>query len=123
MIAGSPLIGYGPDTYGVVYAQFYPTTAEESAENITSWDPHNLILAQMTSSGILGLLAFGWIVFTFCQRVYLQARYSDLGEIHLLAAALLASVTAYLVQSQFNPSGLVALVIFWLVMGIGCGLK
>ncbi len=48
---------------------------------------------------------------------------SEQAAARLLAAALLASATAYLVQTQFNPSGLVATVIFWLALGIGCGLS
>jgi O-antigen ligase len=123
MIAGNPLTGYGPDSYAAVYARYYPTLSGEAAQLTTHWDPHNLLLAQLTTAGLLGLLAFGWLVFTFYRRAVNLARRSEQGATRLLAAALLASVTAYLVQTQFNPSGLVAMVIFWLVMGIGCGLK
>jgi O-antigen ligase len=123
IIAARPLAGYGPDRYPAVYASFYPAPAGEAAQLSTHWDPHNLVLAQLTTAGLLGLLAFGWLVFTFYRGAVHRARHSEQGAARLLAAALLASATAYLVQTQFNPSGLVALVIFWLVLGIGCGLK
>ena len=121
MIAGSLLIGYGPDRYAAAYAQYYPLQADDAVPNTTGWDPHNLVLEELTSAGLLGLLAFGWIVYIFYRTVYRRFRNVEQIPVRLLGAALMASAAAYLVQAQFNPSGIVAVVIFWLVMGIGCG--
>jgi O-antigen ligase len=123
MIAARPLTGYGPDRYLAVYARFYPVPAGVAAEFPTHWDPHNLLLGQLTTAGLLGLLAFAWLAFTFYHATIRLARGSEQTAARLLAAALLGLATAYLVQTQFNPSGLVATVNLWLALGIGCGLS
>ena len=123
MIAGRFLIGYGPVSYTTVYNQYYPNEENLSEINFTHWDPHNLALSQMMTAGILGLLAFGFLFFIFYQKTYSLLQSTPPQPVRLMAAALLASATAYLVQGQFNPSGIVATVIFWLVLAIGLGLS
>jgi O-antigen ligase len=103
LIASRPILGYGPDTFGLVYPQF-----ETSNKLGTLWDkPHQDALGVAASQGILGLLAYIWILVAFVRAFWRGP--------HLRGAvALFAAWVAYEVSIQFDFSWIPTSVPFWL---------
>ncbi len=56
-----PLWGHGPETFANYYAT-YTTTKWEIAFYQRLTDPHNLFFATLDGSGLVGLLALGWLL-------------------------------------------------------------
>jgi O-antigen ligase len=103
LIASRPLVGYGPDTFGLVYPQF-----QSSNRSGVLWDkPHQDALGVMASQGILGLIAYLWILVAFV-RAFWQGRYMR------GAVALFAGWVAYEVSIQADFSWIPTSVPFWL---------
>jgi O-antigen ligase len=103
LIASRPILGYGPDTFGLVYPQF-----ETSNKLGVLWDkPHEDALGVAASQGILGLLAYIWILVAFV-RAFWKGRYLR------GAVALFAGWVAYTVSIQFDFSWIPTSFPFWL---------
>src|ERR1700737_863035 len=103
LIASRPILGYGPDTFGLVYPQF-----ESSNQHFVLWDkPHQDALGVAASQGIIGLFAYIWILVAFV-RAFWQGR-SQRG-----AVALFAGWVAYVVSIQFDFSWIPTSEQFWL---------
>jgi len=103
LIAGRPILGYGPDTFGLVYPQF-----ETTNKLGVLWDkPHQDALGIAASQGILGLLAYVWILAAFVGAFW-KGR-------HLRGAvALFGGWVAYIVAIQFDFSWIPTSFAFWL---------
>jgi O-antigen ligase len=114
------LLGYGPASFAVVFAGHRPAGLDcFLAPGTPVDDPHNLVLNQLMSTGVMGLLVLAWIVVSFYgQMLRRVARASD-RAVTVTAAAVLASATAFLIHAQFSPSGIVLLAFFWLVLALG----
>jgi tetratricopeptide (TPR) repeat protein len=96
-------VGYGPDTFGLVYPQF-----QRSNQHFVLWDkPHQDALGVAASQGIIGLLVYVWILFAFV-RAFWKGRYLR------GAVALFAGWVAYVVAIQFDFSWIPTSVPFWL---------
>jgi O-antigen ligase len=81
--------------------------------------PHNLLLEQLLATGVIGLVAFVWIIVRLYARL-LAVLATKIPQSHkTLLAALLAAVTGYLVQAQFIPDVLVSIVFFWVFIALG----
>jgi hypothetical protein len=103
LIAHRPLLGYGPDTFGLVYPDF-----QTSNRFSTLWDkPHQDALGVAASQGILGLVAYAWILVAFI-RAFWQGRYLR------GAVAVFAGWVAYEVSIQADFSWIPVSAPFWL---------
>jgi O-antigen ligase len=103
LIASRPILGYGPDTFGLVYPQF-----QSSNKLGTLWDkPHQDALGVAASQGILGLLAYIWILVAFI-RAFWKGRYLR-GTV-----ALFGGWVAYVVSIQADFSYIPTSFPFWL---------
>jgi O-Antigen ligase len=103
LIASRPILGYGPDTFGLVYPRF-----ETSNKLGVLWDkPHQDALGVAASQGILGLLAYIWILVAFV-RAFWKGRYLR-GTV-----ALFGGWVAYVVSIQFDFSWIPTSFPFWL---------
>jgi putative inorganic carbon (HCO3(-)) transporter len=122
IITRRPLLGYGPETFLTAFWSYYPIETNQHLEGIHPWDPHNLILYQLTAAGILGTLSILWLIIRF-YRTTLAAlrRYMDRNS-QIMVSAVISSVSAYLIQAQFNPTGITPLVMFWFVLALGAAL-
>jgi putative inorganic carbon (HCO3(-)) transporter len=105
LIASRPILGYGPDTFGLVYPQF-------QSQNIHSvlvlFDkPHEEALGVLAAQGIVGLVAYVWILFAFVRAFWA-------GRLQPGAVALFAGWVAYQVSMQVDFSYLPTAVPFWL---------
>lgn len=122
LIARRPWLGYGPETYALAFSRYYPDETLENPQNLQYWDPHNLLLSQLMSAGLLGLAALIGILVAFYRGLFTLLRRRPARRETLLVAALLSAATAYLVQAQFNPGGIVPTALFWLVLAAGVGI-
>src|SRR5207249_5529517 len=67
LIASRPILGYGPDTFGLVYPQFQRVNRAPFL-----WDkPHQDALGVAASQGLLGLIAYIWILVAFVRAFWL----------------------------------------------------
>ncbi len=103
LIASRPILGYGPDTFGLVYPQF-----ERINQRFVLWDkPHQEALGVAASQGVIGLLAYVWILVAFV-RAFWRGRYQR------GAVALFGGWVAYVVAIQADFSWIPASLPFWL---------
>jgi len=103
LVAARPLVGYGPDTFGLVYPQF-----QSSNRLGVLWDkPHMEVLGVAASQGIIGVLAYLWILFAFV-RAFWQGRYLR------GAVGLFAGFAAYIAAIQADFSYIPTSLPFWL---------
>lgn len=103
LIARRPILGYGPDTFGLVYPQYQSTN-----KSGTLWDkPHEEALGVAATQGIVGLLAYLWVLVAFV-RAFWAGRYLR------GAVALFAGWVAYQIGTQVNFSYIPTSAPFWL---------
>jgi putative inorganic carbon (HCO3(-)) transporter len=103
LIASRPILGYGPDTFGLVYPQF-----QRGNQHFVLWDkPHQDALGVAASQGLIGLLAYIWILVAFV-RAFWKGRYQR------GAVALFAGWVAYAVAIQADFSWIPTSIPFWL---------
>jgi O-antigen ligase len=104
LIASRPILGWGPDTFGLVYPQYQSTNKLG-----TLWDkPHQDALGVAASQGILGLVAYIWIIVAFVRAFWR-------GRTLRGAVALFAAFVAYEVSIQADFSWIPTSLPFWLL--------
>lgn len=122
-LARRPLLGYGPDNLVLVFPQQWDETRARF------WGPvprtidraHNEFLDLGLSLGIVGLLAYGWVVGT-ALRSAVRALRGPL-DVHLRGGAALAGLLGYLLALQFGFSVVGVAPVFWSVLGTAIGLS
>jgi len=103
LIASRPLVGYGPDTFGLVYPKF-----ESVTHGLTLWDkPHEETLGVAATQGVIGLLAYLWIIVAFIRAFWT-------GRSLRGAVALFGGWVAYQIGTQVNFSYIPTAFAFWL---------
>ncbi len=103
LIASRPIVGYGPDTFGLVYPQF-----QRGNQKFVLWDkPHQDMLGIAASQGLVGLAVYLWILVAFV-RAFWRGRFQR------GAVALFAGWIAYMVAIQFDFSWIPTSFPFWL---------
>jgi hypothetical protein len=104
LIAGRPILGWGPDTFGLVYPMYQ--SSYRSGEFFDK--PHQETLGIAAAEGILGLAAYLWMIVAFV-RAFWRGRY--LGG----AVALFGGWIAYMVSIQVDFSWIPTAIPFWLL--------
>ena len=103
VIASRPLLGYGPDNFGLVYprfqANFLGTVQVDKA--------HSEALQVAATQGLVGLAAYLWMLAAFVRAFWLGRR-SD------RAVPIIAAWVGYQVTLQLNFSALAASLPFWI---------
>jgi putative inorganic carbon (HCO3(-)) transporter len=104
LIAGRPILGWGPDTFGLVYPLY------QSRDRFGEFfdKPHQETLGIAAAEGILGLAAYLWILVAFV-RAFWRSRYLA------GAVALFGGWIAYMVSVQADFSWIPTAVPFWLL--------
>jgi len=104
-----PLTGCGLNTYSIVARDY------KSFEGGGVY-PHNSYLQMLAETGLLGLLAFFWVLFTFFKigLHYLNQRKD------FLALGLLSGILAFLAHAFFDTHiySLQLVVLFWFMLGL-----
>jgi O-antigen ligase len=104
LIAGRPILGWGPDTFGLVYPLY------QSSDRFGEFfdKPHQETLGVAAAEGILGLAAYLWMLVAFV-RAFWRGRYLA------GAVALFGGWIAYMVSIQADFSWIPTAVPFWLL--------
>jgi O-antigen ligase len=103
LIAARPILGYGPDTFGLVSTQYQTTN-----RNAQLYDkPHEEALGVLASQGVVGFVAYLWILVAFVRAFWA-------GRHRRGAVALFAGWVAYEVSLQVDFSFIPTSVPFWL---------
>jgi len=103
VIAARPILGWGPSNFGAVYPQFQ--SANRNA--ILFDDPHEETLGIAAKQGIVGLLAYLWILVAFVRAFWKGRRLPG-------AVALFGGWVGYQVSMQVDFSYIPTAVLFWL---------
>ena len=115
MVRDHPLLGVGLDNFGYLYRQIYLREGGAAEPNLSH--PHNWVLHVWLQLGLLGLIAFVWLL----ARCWNLARLVPLGARHRwLVAGALGSLAAMLVHGLIDNSYfLVDLAyVFWLSLAV-----
>jgi O-antigen ligase len=107
LIASRPLVGYGPDNFGLVFPAFQ--TGSWSRLSLID-ESHSELLQIAATQGILGLAAFAWLCLGFV-RLWWTGRHQ------LLASGILGACVAYLLTLLVNFSTVPAALPFWIFLG------
>jgi hypothetical protein len=103
LIANRPILGYGPDNFGLVYPRFQATNIGRSQVDMAHSEPLQVAATQ----GLVGLAAYLLVLATFV-RAFWQGRHRT------GALAIFAGWLAYQVTLQLNFSALAASLPFWI---------
>jgi putative inorganic carbon (HCO3(-)) transporter len=103
LIAARPSLGWGPGTFGLVYPQFQ--TANRDA--LLFDDPHEEALGVLATRGVVGLIAYLWILIAFVRAFWAGRHQSG-------AVAMFGGWVGYQVSMQVDFSHLPTAVPFWL---------
>jgi tetratricopeptide (TPR) repeat protein len=103
LIASRPILGYGPDNFGLVYPRFQATNIGRSQVD----KAHSESLQVTATQGLVGLAAYLLVLAAFV-RAFWQGRHSN------GALAIFAGWLAYQVTLQLNFSALASSLPFWI---------
>ena len=127
LIKKSPIIGYGPDAFLMVFNQddVYAKMYVYGEPMHIVDKPHNLYLLFAINFGLIGLFAFLYIIVLLIIRA--KKRYKKYSiSTDALYISSFAGVMAYMGSGFFNDSSLAVSPIFWILFGIavsGIGAK
>ncbi|GFZ32524.1 hypothetical protein CSC2_30500 [Clostridium zeae] len=114
-----PILGSGPDTFGVVFLQKYFDELEYM-QKITGGivdKAHNEYLQLTVTSGIPALIIYLSLITLVTLRLIKKFREST-NNYQLLYLGLLMSIVGYLLQAFFNISVVSVAPVFWAMLGI-----
>lgn len=103
MLRDHPIFGIGLDQFGLLYPRYIDPSLAGTNE-INTAHPHNLLLDITLRMGILGLIAFGWLIVSTYRRLN---RLRQVPNQAYLAAGIAAALTGSIVH------GLVDSFYFW----------
>jgi hypothetical protein len=103
LVANKPILGNGPDTFGLVYPHFQTFDWQG-----TLWDrPHEETLGIAASQGLVGVIAYAWLIVAFVRAFWA-------GHVRRGAVGVFGGWVAYQIGTQFNFSYIPTAVPFWL---------
>ena len=110
VIEDFPVFGAGPNTYAYAAPNYKLTET-------TGCYPHNSYLQMAAETGLLGLGAFLWVLWSFFSLALKKVKKT--GDLLLLGIA--SGLVAFLTQSFFDTSlyALQLIVLFWIMLGVG----
>ena len=106
LIASRPVIGYGPDSFGLVYPRFQ--TGNWAPGAIID-RPHMELLGIAATQGLVGLAAYAALLLAIAATFWKRRR-------DFQSVALFGGVVAYIIYTMFNFSYLPASLPFWIFM-------
>lgn len=125
MIKDTWLIGYGPDTYSLIFPHHDIIGKINSYTDVNTVvdKPHNLYLQTIVSTGLPSLLALIalFVIYTILWvRHMKEVERDDIRR--WMSVAIYAAVSGYLIAGFFNDSVISVAPIFWVLWGVGIGL-
>jgi len=116
------LWGFGPEMFATVFNQRYPPGTLYTGTDTFVTDPHNVLLEQLVTLGVVGTTAWLIMILQYLLALTHLLRRPNRQKIEGLAAGLAGSMCAYLIQAQFNPDVIVLEMLFWLLLTMTTGL-
>lgn len=112
LIPGRPLLGYGPDTFDIVFMGNFKEEAKKYFGELIVDKAHNEYIQIAVTTGIPSLLVYllipGTLLITGLKNVHKN----------ILIIPLLCSILGYLVQGFFNISVVSVAPVFYILMGV-----
>ncbi len=111
-----PIFGYGLETQGEVLVKYYlPEWAVPNNVNVQPIRAHNMWLDILLTQGLVGLIAWGALLYLFYSLIIRNIRQNKEKWINY---AVFWSLTSYLIFLQFQYHNITALVYFWIFLAI-----
>ena len=119
MIRARPLLGHGLNTFMANYLTYWVGGEQQPRY------AHNCYLQVWAETGLIGLVAFVWLLAQLGRRWLLGVRRMADGPPRALLAALIAGLTGFLVQAGIDTNlySLRHAVFFWTLAGLALGLS
>ena len=119
LILKSPIIGYGPDSFLLVFNQddIYTKMYVYGSPSELVDKPHNLYLLFAINFGLVGLIAFLFIFVYLLVKAKKRYKERSLSKEALFVAST-AAVVAYMAGGLFNDSTSSVSPIFWVLLGV-----
>lgn len=116
MIEKKPILGYGLETYDLIYPNFMSKKYQRLAEGRSADRPHSDFLQIAVSMGIIGFLIYFifLIIFTLSILRYLKLKENAYSSI---LPGIVAGLLAYFIQLQFSFTVIEVAPLAWLFMG------
>ena len=112
MVATRPLLGFGPDTFGLVYPSH---STGDWLPGVVIDKAHSDILQVAATQGLLGVAAEIWLLVVLVRMLVLHRHQAAV-------AAVLGAVVAYEVAMQINFSWFPVTAPFWILIGAAVAL-
>jgi O-antigen ligase/predicted negative regulator of RcsB-dependent stress response len=110
-------IGYGPETMEIVFHQVYPPSlAHIEAREAVVDRAHNELLDLVVTTGVLGLLAFLFLMGSFFYYGLSLLRWTGDFKVQITVIALLSAMFAHLIEAQFGLLIPSVSLLFWLYL-------
>jgi O-antigen ligase len=111
IIASSPVVGYGPDNFGLVFPRFqtgdWGTGLRGVHQQIDKAHAETLQVA--ATQGLLGLAAYGWMLVQFVRAFWMGRGMAG-------AAGVFGAFAAYQLAIQLNFTALASALPFWILV-------
>ncbi len=113
IIPQKPLFGYGPETLGTVFTEYFYDDIFERYNRLIVFDKaHNEYLHIAVTTGIPSLAVYLCFVLSIVIKAVKNA------DKNIIIIPLLCSIIGYLVQAFFNISVVSVAYMFWIMLGI-----
>jgi len=120
-IKDRPLLGYGLDTQGEIFAKYYKKDwAVYGQVNVYPNRAHNLFLDTMLTSGFIGLIFYLALLYLFFKLIRDNIR---MGKARQLSLAVFLAITCYLISLLFGFAIVVTNIYFWLFLAIAVAIN
>ncbi len=124
LVAASPIVGYGPDTFAQVFPQedYIGKYYSYGTQNMIVDKAHNIYLQQMMNSGIINLIVYVALMALFIVsglRKFIEGKF---GFDDYLIPAIMVAITSYAVAGLFNDSSVHVAPVYWVMLGMGLSL-
>lgn len=117
LVAARPWLGYGPETFALVFPSYSPPALlGYGADKVITDHAHNLWFDIAAEAGLLAVTM--WVVFLVLLVKNGQHKVSHDSSVNRWQfAAILAALLAYIVQNQFTFPTVVTATLFWILSG------
>lgn len=122
LIPERPLLGSGPDTFKYVFGKHKPRGWVTHISDPLLDKAHNDVLQVTVTHGVLGLVAYLWILTLFICLGLRKLRSGTGMQKGHMGAGILGAFLAYIIQLQFNFSHFSTAPYFWMLLGFGSGM-
>jgi O-antigen ligase len=116
IIGDHPILGIGPG----MFQEFYLAYQSRFPIPYLEWavpQPHNIFLAFWLETGLLGLVAFFWLIIIFIKKVIKTLKGKDTGLPQILAMLMGYILIHGLIDTTYFKNDLA--VVFWLIIALG----